>query len=127
MSYVEQLDNIFAVDAKMFVFDHYMSIYLVKGKELALIDTGLPPQLEEVRAGIKDRGFSIKDISHIFVTHSHLDHCGNLAPLLRESPEAKVYVHPLGSEDLTDPSIDGARRKQVLPPKMAARFGDMEP
>lgn len=127
MSFVERLDNIYAVDAKMFGFDHYLSIYLVKGSEIALIDTGLPPQIEAVRAGIKAHGFSVSDISYIFITHSHPDHCGNVAPLLRESPKAKVYIHPLGSEELIDPSIDSARRKQVLPPKMAARFGEMEP
>jgi glyoxylase-like metal-dependent hydrolase (beta-lactamase superfamily II) len=127
MSFVEQLDNIYAIDAKMFGFDKYESIYLVKGKELALIDTGLPRQLEEVRAGIKGKGFAISDISYIFVTHSHTDHIGNVAPLLRESRGAKVYVHPAGAEDLLDPSIDAVKRKQLLPPKMAARFGDMEP
>jgi glyoxylase-like metal-dependent hydrolase (beta-lactamase superfamily II) len=127
MSFVEQLDNIYAVDAKMFGFDHYLSIYLVKGSEIALIDTGMPPQIEAVRAGIKAHGFSASDISSIFITHSHPDHCGNVAPLLRESPKAKVYIHPLGSAELIDPSIDSARRKQVLPPKMAARFGEMEP
>ena len=127
MSFVEQLDNIYAIDAKMFGFDKYESIYLVKGKKLALIDTGLPPQLEDVRAGIKAKGFNISDISHIFITHSHPDHIGNVAPLLRESPGAKVYVHPAGAEDLIDPSIDGELRKKVLVPKMVARFGDMEP
>jgi len=127
MSFVEQLNNIYAVDAKMFGFDKYESIYLVKGKKLALIDTGLPPQLEDVRAGIKGKGFAISDISYIFITHSHTDHIGNVAPLLRESPKAKVYVHPAGAADLIDPSIDGEMRKKVLPPKMVARFGDMEP
>src|SRR4030042_992010 len=81
--------------------------------EIPLCDTGFPAQLETVRSGIKALGFSISDISHIFITHSHPDHSGNVAPLLRESPKAKVYIHPLGSEDLIDPSIDSARRKQV--------------
>ena len=37
-----QADNVYVIDTKMFGFDNYMSAYLVQGKELALIDTGLP-------------------------------------------------------------------------------------
>ena len=68
MSLLKRLNNIYVIDTKMCGFDHYQSSYLVEGKELALIDTGLPNQIEAVRAGIKEHGFSVSDISHIFVT-----------------------------------------------------------
>ena len=126
--YAERVDNVCMIDTKMFGFDQYSSAYLVKGKEVALIDTGIPPALEVVRAGIKAHGFSVSDISYIFVTHcEHPDHSGNVAPLLRESPSAKVYINPIGAKDLLDPSIKAAERKATLVPKMAARFGVMEP
>jgi len=126
MSFIERLDNVYVIDTKMCGFDHYMSAYLVEGRDIVLIDTGLPNQTETVFAGIKAHGFSPRDISSIFITHSHPDHCGNVTPLLRESPKAKVYIHPSGLEHLTDPSIESATRKDVLPPEMAARFGEME-
>jgi glyoxylase-like metal-dependent hydrolase (beta-lactamase superfamily II) len=122
-----QADNVYVIDTKMFGFDNYMSAYLVQGKELALIDTGLPNQLEAVRAGIKAHGFSISDISYIFVTHAHEDHSGNAGPLLRESPKANVYINPAAFEFLTKPSIEEGRRGQALLAKMNARFGKMEP
>jgi len=128
MKYAERADNVYLIDTKMFGFDHYSSAYLVEGKEIALIDTGLGNQIEAVRAGIKAHGFSTSDISHIFVTHcEHSDHSGNVAPLLRESPRAKVYINPIGAEYLTDPSIESAKIKEVLLPKMVARIGEMEP
>ena len=98
MSFAERLNNVYVIDTKMFGFDHYNAAYLVEGKEIALIDTGLPNQTETVRAAIKAHGFSISDISYIFITHcEHWDHRGNVAPLLRESrPEANVYIHPEG-------------------------------
>jgi glyoxylase-like metal-dependent hydrolase (beta-lactamase superfamily II) len=104
-----------------------MSAYIVAGKEIALIDTGLPTQIDAVRAGIKAHGFSVSDISYIFITHSHPDHSGNVAALLRESPTAKVFIHPLGVEQLIDPSIELAIRKKALPPRMQARIGELEP
>jgi glyoxylase-like metal-dependent hydrolase (beta-lactamase superfamily II) len=130
---VNRLDNIYLIDTNMLGFDHYMSVYLVASKELALIDTGLPTQLEQVRAGIKAHGFSISDISYIFVTHcEHPDHGGNVGPLLRESPKAKVYIHPLGDEYLTHPEIEEARRvgtveagkKEPVPPSRIQHLND---
>jgi glyoxylase-like metal-dependent hydrolase (beta-lactamase superfamily II) len=128
MNFLERLNNIYVIDTHMFGFEHYNSAYLVEGKEIALIDTGEPNRLEIVRDAIKAHGFSISDISYIFVTHcEHMDHAGNVAPLLRESPAANVYINPIGLEYLTDPSIEKALKKKQVPPKFYARFGDMEP
>jgi glyoxylase-like metal-dependent hydrolase (beta-lactamase superfamily II) len=126
MNFITQFNNIYVIDAKMFGFEHYMSAYLVEGKDLALIDSGLPSQLETVRSSIQAHGFSISDISYIFLTHAHPDHYGNVAALLKENRNAKVYIHPLGAAELADPSIDAAVRKIALPPKMAARFAGIE-
>ena len=126
--YAMRADNVYCLDTKMFGFDQYSSSYLVKGKELALVDTGIPPALEVVRAGIKAHGFSVSDISYIFVSHcEHPDHSGNVTPLLKEATRAKVYINPIGARDLLDPSVKAAERKATLVPKMAARFGVMEP
>jgi glyoxylase-like metal-dependent hydrolase (beta-lactamase superfamily II) len=126
MKFMERLNNIYLIDTRMFGFDKYMSAYIVVGKEIALVDTGFPAQLETVRAGIKAHGFSPGDISYIFITHSHPDHSGNVAPLLRDNPRAMVYTHPLGVAQMVDPSIELAMRKKALPPEMHARIGDME-
>ncbi len=126
--YSMRADNIYAIDTKMFGFDRYSSAFLVEGKELALVDTGLPNQLESVREGIKSHGFSISDISYIFVTHcEHPDHSGNAGALLREAPRARVFINPAGLEFLTNPAIEDSKRRKELPKKMADRFGDMEP
>lgn len=125
--FLKQADNVYVIDAKMFGFEHYMSVFLVKGKELALVDTGLPDCLEAVREGIKSHGFSVKDISYIFITHEHHDHSGNLGPLLRENPKIKAYIHPLGAGWVADPAQEEANRRSKLPPQMADRFALMEP
>jgi glyoxylase-like metal-dependent hydrolase (beta-lactamase superfamily II) len=127
MENTQRVGNVYLIDTKMFGFDRYNAAYLVQGKELALVDTGGPGRLETVREAIMAHDFSPSDISRIFVTHTHSDHCGNVAPLLRECPEATVYVHPLGYENLVDPSIAQALRKKLYNPAMFARFADMEP
>jgi len=126
--YAKRTDNVYMIDTRMFGFDSFQSSYIVAGKEVALIDTGVPTSLETVRAAIQEHGFAIEDISYIFVTHcEHPDHSGNVGLLLKENPKAKVYINPIGAEYLTDPSIEAAKRKVNLLVQMAARFGEMVP
>jgi glyoxylase-like metal-dependent hydrolase (beta-lactamase superfamily II) len=126
--YRNKVNNVYMLDTNMFGFPLFQSSYLVSGSGLALIDTGAPLSLEVLRAGIKAHGFSVKDITHIFVTHSeHPDHSGNVGALFQENTTAKVYINPIGAEYMIDPSIDEAKRKANLSPQMAARFGSMIP
>lgn len=125
--FIKRADNVYLIDATMFGFKNYMSIFLVQGKELALIDTGLPDSLEAVRAGIKAHGFSVNDISYIFVTHEHADHSGNIMPLLRENPNIKAFINPQAAKWIIDPSLEDANRRNNLSAKMASRFAPMEP
>jgi glyoxylase-like metal-dependent hydrolase (beta-lactamase superfamily II) len=120
-------DNVYVIDTHMFGFDHYQSSYLVKGRELILIDTGIPLELETVRRSIHQHGFSISDISRIFLTHcEHPDHAGNVGALVKENPALKVYINPVGLEYLINPAIESENRKKLLKP-MAVRFGDQQP
>ena len=126
MSYLEQLNNIQVIDGKMRGFDKYMSLYVVKGKEIALVDTGERMRFEEVKAQIEAVGIALSDIKYIFITHGHQDHLGNAAPLIKVCPNAKVYAHPSCKQRLTNPgSIDW---KAIFDPKVLARITmDMEP
>jgi glyoxylase-like metal-dependent hydrolase (beta-lactamase superfamily II) len=116
------------IDTHMFGFAYFQSVFLIAGKEVALIDTGVPTSWEAVKNGIQEHGFSISDISYIFITHSeHPDHAGNAGMILRENPKARVYINPIGAEYLLKPEVEAAKRKINLTSQMAARFGEMIP
>jgi glyoxylase-like metal-dependent hydrolase (beta-lactamase superfamily II) len=120
MEFLNRLNNVHLIDAKMWGFERYNAAYVVEGSEIALIDTGEPGQLETVRAAIKAHGFNLSDISYIFITHcEHLDHAGNIAPLLRESPRAKVYLNPLGHGYLVNP--ESLNLKARMSPQLISR------
>jgi len=127
MSNNEQFENIYVIDTKMFGFTGWCSAYLVAGKELALIDTGPPTSAQFVRDGIKAHGFALKDISYVFITHHHFDHCGSAGILLEEMPKAKVLVHSKVAKHLIDPSIMNENMKKHTGLKMASRYGDLLP
>jgi len=128
MSFSEQFKNIYCIDTRMFGFKQYCAAYLIKGKELALIDTGMASQKAALLEGIHAHGFSVSDISYIFVSHcDHFDHSGNVGTIIRENPKAKIYIHPSGIECLTHPEISSEKRKLRMPLAMAARYGESIP
>jgi len=55
--------------------------YLLVNTKLVLIDTGMPNDAQAISAALKSLGHSVEDISHILITHAHLDHIGSLAAL----------------------------------------------
>lgn len=79
------------------------NVYLViQGKYRVLIDTGsgLGESNQELERGLEEisdaRGeeCSFNKLSHIFITHGHIDHFGGL-PYIRERTMAKVCIHEL--------------------------------
>lgn len=127
MSSTLSINNIYLIDTKMFGYDRFNSAYLVKGKELAMIDTGPATSTEAVRAGIESHGFTIAEIGYFFITHEHNDHSGNAGKFLKENSRANVYASPVDSEELTNPAKKRAWLKSFMAPKMLARFGELEP
>jgi glyoxylase-like metal-dependent hydrolase (beta-lactamase superfamily II) len=124
--YQRKNNNVYLLDTNMFGFPLFQSSYLVQGNQLAIIDTGVPPSYEAVREEIKSHGFSIKDITHIFITHcEHPDHSGNAGAIMKENPRAKLYINEIGAEYMLHPEIDEAKRKATFPPKMFQRFGSL--
>jgi len=123
----ERINNVYHIDVEMFGFKGWCSAYLVVGeKKIALIDTGPSNSIDVLRSGIKKHGFDPKDITHILITHIHFDHCGSAGILIKEMPDAKVFVHPKVAKHLIDPSILMENIREVGE-KLAERFGKLLP
>ncbi|HXU23922.1 MAG TPA: MBL fold metallo-hydrolase [Tepidiformaceae bacterium] len=66
--------------------------YLVVEDEITLIDTGSPGSGARILAALKELGRSPEEISHILITHFHIDHVGGLPELQKYVP-ARTGVH----------------------------------
>lgn len=55
-----------------------VNAYLLKGDALSLIDAGpkTPEAYEALKYGLKEAGYTFKDIEQVILTHHHPDHCG---------------------------------------------------
>ena len=69
---------------------------------LILFDTGPESTFETVAAQLPERGFSLQDVRHVFLSHIHFDHAG--AAWRFAELGATVYVHPRGAPHLIDPT-----------------------
>ena len=67
------------------------NMYIISGKTLALIDTGMPGDGAEVLKAITALGRNPKEVSHVLITHGHIDHTGSLA-FLKKVTGAKVVA-----------------------------------
>lgn len=102
--------------------------YLLAGNgELALIDPGPSSTLDALLERMRFTGFDPQDLTHILVTHVHLDHAGAVGSLARRVPKARVSVHKLGAPHLLDTSKLVASAKRIYGEKMQQLWGTIEP
>jgi len=71
---------------------------------LAVIETGNNQSTDRILAVIAHRGRRAEEVSHVIVTHVHLDHAGGAGNLMRHLPNASLVVHPRGARHMIDPS-----------------------
>lgn len=68
-------------------------LYLLKGDQVALVDTGVVESPRAVlQPALAQIGMSLADVDQILVTHVHMDHTGGNAEVKRAS-SAPIHVH----------------------------------
>ncbi len=98
--------------------------YLIEtGKTKILIDCGLfqgPPELDELN--YLPFPYDPKTINYVFITHSHLDHCGRLAKLVKDGFCGQIICTPptrdlmaVALEDAVHLLKDEAKEKRQKP------------
>ncbi|MBW2544654.1 MAG: MBL fold metallo-hydrolase [Deltaproteobacteria bacterium] len=94
----EIADGFYMITLPMpFRLEHVNVFLIVHDKEAALFDTGLNIRgtLPELEASLSSVGLSIGNISQIFLTHFHADHCG-VAGLIKERSGAVIHMSEEG-------------------------------
>ena len=68
------------------------SCYLIIGKEIVMIDAGMPNKLQLFKKVLSKNKIDPTRIKLIVLTHSHFDHCGS-ASEIRDLTGAKIAIH----------------------------------
>jgi glyoxylase-like metal-dependent hydrolase (beta-lactamase superfamily II) len=79
--------------------------YLLRGRDsFAVVETGHVHAVPRILAALRHLGAAREAVSHVIVTHVHLDHAGGAGALMRELPRATLVAHPRGARHLIDPA-----------------------
>lgn len=91
-----------------------------------LIETGPSSTLAALAAGVTAAGARLDEVTRLLVTHVHLDHAGAAGTLLRQLPDARIYVHPRGAAHLVAPErlVNSATR--IYGERMDSLWGTVE-
>lgn len=66
---------------------------LVRGNEVAIVDTGVANSQGKIEEVIKGVGRAWSDVKHVILTHYHPDHAGSMDAVMTASTNAAAYAH----------------------------------
>jgi len=92
---------------------------------IALVETGPGSTVPALEQALGGQGYTLRDISHIFLTHIHLDHAGAAGFLASQG--AQVFVHPMGAPHLLNPEKLLASATRIYGEMMDTLWGDFLP
>lgn len=104
-------DHIELIDVQGWDFHHTTGSLLIRGNEVAVVETGHHRCGEQILTALKERAIALDNLRYICVTHRHGDHCGGATPLESAVPKATVVGHKYAIATLRNPSRlnEGAR------------------
>lgn len=100
--------------------------WIVKGpRAAAVVETGHVHAVPRILSALEQAGIAREAVSHVVVTHVHLDHAGGAGALMQALPNATLVAHPRGARHLIDPTKLWAGTVGVYgAEKTAALYGD---
>lgn len=105
---------------------HAIASYLVRdGDAVVLVESGPGSTQTALEAGLAREGLSPRNVTHVLLTHIHLDHAGAAGWLARQG--AQVYVHPVGAPHMLNPEKLIASATRIYGERMEPLWGEFLP
>jgi len=89
---------------------------------VVLVECGPGSTLSALQAALAENGYSVADVTHVLLSHIHLDHAGAAGWLARQG--AEVYVHPVGAPHMLDPEKLLASAGRIYGDRMDELWGE---
>jgi len=118
--------GVVTLDLKYQGMEQAIAAYLIKYNDGAvLIECGPGSTLPGLQAGLAANGLSLADVTHVLLTHIHLDHAGAAGYLARQG--AQILVHPVGAPHMVNPERLLASATRIYGDKMDTLWGEFLP
>ncbi len=100
--------------------------YLIRHNDgTVLIESGPGSTLPALEAALAKEDLTPRNITHVLLTHIHLDHAGAAGWLSRQG--AEIYVHPKGAPHLLNPEKLIASATRIYGDRMNQLWGEFLP
>lgn len=125
---LEYEGGITAIDSGM-VRPQMAACYLFEtDTAVAVVETGNNGSADRILHVLDARGRRREEVSHVIVTHVHLDHAGGAGKLMLQLPNASFVVHPRGARHMIDPSrLEASARAVYGDEAFDAMYGSLVP
>ncbi len=118
--------DVITLDLKFQGKTQAIASYLIRHSAGAvLIESGPGSTLPGLQAGLAEYGLTASDVTHVLLTHIHLDHAGAAGWLARQG--AQIYVHPVGAPHLLNPEKLLASAARIYGDRMQMLWGEFLP
>ncbi|MBM3818647.1 MAG: MBL fold metallo-hydrolase [Acidimicrobiia bacterium] len=116
------------VDLSFLGRPHTIATGVIEGAgTLALVDPGPSTCLETLDLQLQGQGLRLSEVTHILLTHIHLDHAGATGTIVRRHPGITVYVHERGAPHMHDPAKLLSSATRLYGEEMDRLWGAFEP
>jgi glyoxylase-like metal-dependent hydrolase (beta-lactamase superfamily II) len=103
-----------------------IATYMIQHSDgVVLIDPGPESTLPALIAALGARGLASRDVTHVLLTHIHLDHAGAAGWFAGQG--ARIFVHPVGSPHMLNPQKLVASAARLYGDWMEKLWGEMKP
>jgi len=120
-------DHIFLVDVSPGELHNFIASYVLKGKHVAIVETGPTSSVPKLLSSLKKLNVSSEDVAYVAVTHIHLDHGGGVGTLIKNLPKAKVIAHRAAAPNLVNPEKLWQQSTEVLGKEITELYRAPEP
>jgi glyoxylase-like metal-dependent hydrolase (beta-lactamase superfamily II) len=105
---------------------HAIAAYLIwDGDAVVLIESGPGSTQASLEAGLAKEGLSPRNVTHVLLTHIHLDHAGAAGWMARQG--AEIFVHPVGAPHMLNPEKLLASAARIYGERMETLWGEFLP
>ena len=105
---------------------HAIASYLIRqGDAVVLIESGPGSTLSSLKEGLAKEDLSPCDVTHVLLTHIHLDHAGAAGWLARQGTE--IWVHTIGAPHMISPEKLIASATRIYGDRMESLWGEFLP
>ena len=118
--------SITTLDLKFQNKSQAIASYLIKHSSgVVLVECGPGSCLEAMLACLANEGLNPRDVTHVFLTHIHLDHAGAAGWWSRQG--AQIVVHPVGAPHMVNPEKLLASAERIYGGRMKELWGEFLP